>query len=81
MSDKEVNIIRKKFGLEVDLAYSLILSDIKPDQQQDAHMWDAERRLFKHHKTDVKIKNVQYYNVISWDFGVSRSTRDGDDDD
>jgi hypothetical protein len=81
MSDIEVNIIRKKFGLEVDLAYSLILSDIKPDQQQDADMWDDERRLLKHHKTDVKMKNVQYYNVTSWDFGVSRSTREGDDDD
>ena len=77
MLNKDVSIIRKKFGLEVDLEYSLMLSNIKPDQQAQASMWEAERKLLQHHKTKVKTKDVQYYNVIAWDFGATRSTRDG----
>ena len=44
-----------------------MLSNIKPDQQAQASQWERERKLLQHHKTKVKTKDVQYYNVISWD--------------
>ena len=81
MSNKDVSIIRKKFGLEVDLEYSLMLSNVKRTEQAEAAMWENERMLLQHHKTQVKTKDVQYYNVISWDFGATRGTRDGMGDD
>ena len=56
MPNREVSKIRKQFGLEVDLEYSLILSSIKPEEQDEANRWDRERRLLKHHKT--KYPNV-----------------------
>ena len=79
MPNKEVSKIRKQFGLEVDLEYSLILSSIKPEEQDEAYRWDRERRLLKHHKTKVETHEVQYFNVTMWDFGVTRSARAGDE--
>ena len=55
-----------------------MLSNIKPEESKPKqHSGNVSVKALQHHKTKVKTKDVQYYNVISWDLNATRSTRDG----